>query len=112
MVNGRAISEAIDDMKESLQKAKNALDTEQGKKIAAAYLGYEDPSELTDIDINNIKKNIESLEGTGEWLKNNDMSVKRCRPTLKKERMLLPIIIQQTMKKKSAIKDIAGCVKV
>ncbi|AWK13863.1 DUF6543 domain-containing protein [Candidatus Fukatsuia symbiotica] len=77
MVNGRAISEAVDEMRESLQKAKDALDTKEGKKIAAEHLGYEDPNELTAIDINNIKKNIESIEGTGEWLKNDDMSVKR-----------------------------------
>ncbi|AWK13754.1 hypothetical protein CCS41_03505 [Candidatus Fukatsuia symbiotica] len=77
VVNGRAIHDTVDDMVETLRKARTALDTEKGRKIAAAYLGYDTPGELTDIDIKNIKKNIESLEETGKWLQSNEKSVRR-----------------------------------
>lgn len=74
--NGAAIEQAMLQMKEALIKASEALDTLKGRKIAAAYLGYDDASQLTETDIANIRKNITAMQETTEWLIKTDMSVK------------------------------------
>lgn len=74
--NGAAIEQAMLQMKDALIKASEALGTLKGRKIAAAYLGYDDASQLTESDIAEIRRNINAMQKTADWLINTDMSVK------------------------------------
>jgi len=66
----------FNNMEEALQIAEVAIDTPQGREIAARYLGYDDINKLAEADIQEIKMNIQALKVTHKFLVKTDKSIK------------------------------------
>ncbi len=64
------------EMEITLRDAGSKIKNQEGKEIAAIYLGYKNAAELPGAQFEEIINNIDSLTGRLKWMRDNDMAIK------------------------------------